>query len=79
MIMKRLILYTTLCVLIATFGGCSPRVFFSVDSDSVIEYDRHNDIFRVVWKWSALKGGVPSDTTLSVRGNIVESADSLGL
>lgn len=78
MIMKRLIFYAILCVLIATFGGCSPRVFFSVDSDSVIEYDRHHDIFRVVWKWSALKGGVPSDTTLNVRGNIVESADSLG-
>ena len=75
--MKWLRLFFFLCVLVITFDSCSPRVFFSVDSDSVIEYDRHNDIFRVVWKWSAIKGGTPEDTTQVNTAKNTESADSI--
>ena len=75
--MKRLRLFFFLCVLVIMCDSCSPRVFFTVDSDSIIEYDRHNDVFRVVWKWSAVKGGVPEDTTQVNTAKNTESADSI--
>ena len=75
--MKWLVKCVILLVLVIAFDSCSPRVFFSVDSDSVIEYDRRSDLFRVVWKWSAIKGAVSNDTTHVNTAKNTESADSI--
>ena len=57
-----------LLVMIACIS-CSEKTYFSSDSDAVIEYDRTQGRWQMIWTWRVSKGRVKCDTIPIIQDN----------
>lgn len=42
--------------------SCSPKTWFTSDSDAYFQYDRVNQRWEMIWTWKMKKGQVRTDT-----------------
>lgn len=75
--MKKIFCFVLFLCVIVTFHGCSPKVFFAIDSDSMIEYDRRDGVLRITWQMTAIKDAVKRDSSTIQNRADTEVTDSI--